>query len=147
MGVEQWWNDTGWGKPTYSKPVPLPLCLPQIPCGLTQGRTQTSKVRGRHVTVLAMRSQLSINAIFLSSLCALNLLDLGHVERNCNISCGQSCLLRCDAMSLLLGPEDEGTAVLRNIAPHKSHRCVNLKQMYNFVRTVCYTGQVETPAN
>ena len=50
-------------------------------------------------------------------------------------------------MSLLLDPEDESTAVLRNISPHKSHRCVNLKQLHNLVRTVCYTRQVETPAN
>jgi hypothetical protein len=138
---------TAWGKPTYSKPVPLPLCLPQIPCRLIQGQTQTSKVRGGHVTVLAMRSQLSLNVIFLSSLCALNLLNLGHGERNCKISCGHSCLPGCDAMSLLLDPEDEGNTVLRNLAPHKPHRCVNLKQLYNFVRAVCYTRQAEKPAN
>jgi hypothetical protein len=36
------------------KPVPVPLCPPQIPRGLTQVRTRTSAVRGRWLTTWAM---------------------------------------------------------------------------------------------
>ena len=32
------------------KPVPVPLCTPQIPHGLTQDRTRASVVRGRQLT-------------------------------------------------------------------------------------------------
>jgi hypothetical protein len=36
------------------KPVPVPLCPPQIPHGLTRLRTQASAVGGRRLTVWAM---------------------------------------------------------------------------------------------
>jgi hypothetical protein len=36
------------------KPVPVPLCPPQIPHGLTRARTQASVVRGRRLTTWAM---------------------------------------------------------------------------------------------
>jgi hypothetical protein len=32
------------------KPVPVPLCPPQIPHGLTRARTRDSAVRGRRLT-------------------------------------------------------------------------------------------------
>jgi hypothetical protein len=50
------WNETDRGKPKYSgeKPVPVPLCPPQIPHGLTRDRTQASAVRGRRLTAWAM---------------------------------------------------------------------------------------------
>jgi hypothetical protein len=46
------WNDTDRGKPKNSreKPVPVPLCPPQIPHGLTQA----SAVRDRWLTAWAM---------------------------------------------------------------------------------------------
>jgi hypothetical protein len=36
--MEHWWNEIDRGKPKYSgkKPVPVPLCPPQIPHGLTR---------------------------------------------------------------------------------------------------------------
>jgi hypothetical protein len=36
------------------KPVPVPLCPPQIPHGLTRAWTQASAVRGRRLTTWAM---------------------------------------------------------------------------------------------
>jgi hypothetical protein len=36
------------------KPVPVPLCLPQIPHGLTRARTRASAVRGQRLTTWAM---------------------------------------------------------------------------------------------
>jgi hypothetical protein len=37
----------------WEKPVPVPLCPPQIPHGLTQARTRTSRARGRRLTAWA----------------------------------------------------------------------------------------------
>ena len=37
---------TGENRSSREKPVPVPLCPPQIPHGLTQDRTRTSAVRG-----------------------------------------------------------------------------------------------------
>jgi hypothetical protein len=47
--MEHRWNEIDRGKPKYSgeKPVPVPLCPPQIPRGLTQDRTRAPAVRGR----------------------------------------------------------------------------------------------------
>ena len=44
------------GKPKYSgeKPVPVPLCPPQIPHGLSRDRTRVSAVRGQRLTSWAM---------------------------------------------------------------------------------------------
>jgi hypothetical protein len=36
------------------KPIPLPLCPPQIPHGITRARTRASAVRGRRLTTWAM---------------------------------------------------------------------------------------------
>jgi hypothetical protein len=49
---ERRWNDIDRGKPKIigEKPVPVPLCPPQIPHGLTRARTQASAVRGRRLT-------------------------------------------------------------------------------------------------
>jgi hypothetical protein len=35
---------------TWRKPVPMPLCPPQIPYDLTRGRTRTAAVGGRRLT-------------------------------------------------------------------------------------------------
>ena len=37
LSMEQYWNTTDSGIPNYpkKKPVPLSICLPKIPCGLT----------------------------------------------------------------------------------------------------------------
>jgi hypothetical protein len=42
--MEHRWNEIGRGKRKYSgrKPVPVPLCSPQIPHGLTRDRTRAS---------------------------------------------------------------------------------------------------------
>jgi hypothetical protein len=44
--MEHQWNETDRGKPEErgEKPVPVPLCQPQIPHGLTRDRTQASAV-------------------------------------------------------------------------------------------------------
>jgi hypothetical protein len=54
--MEHRWNETDRGKPKYSgeKPVPVPLCPPQILHGLTRDRTRASAVRGRRLTAWAM---------------------------------------------------------------------------------------------
>jgi hypothetical protein len=49
--MEHRWNETDRGKP---KLVPVPLCPPQIPHGLTRGRTLASAVRGQRLTTRAM---------------------------------------------------------------------------------------------
>jgi hypothetical protein len=50
--MEHRWNELDRGKPKYSgkKSVSVPLCLPQIPHGLTRDRTRASTVRGRRLT-------------------------------------------------------------------------------------------------
>ena len=48
-------NPRTWGK----KPVPVPLCPPQIPHGLIWDRTRVSAVRGRRTTVWAMARPVS----------------------------------------------------------------------------------------
>jgi hypothetical protein len=71
------------GKPKYSgkKLAPVPLCLPQIPHGLTRDRTWASAVRGRRLTALAMarpRSQLLVVNVTASR----NLLhSVGHLRQ------------------------------------------------------------------
>jgi hypothetical protein len=49
-------NEIDRGKPKYSgkKPVPVPLCQPQIPHGPTWDRTRAFAVRGRRLTAWAM---------------------------------------------------------------------------------------------
>jgi hypothetical protein len=41
------------------KPVPVPLCPPQIPHGLTRARTRASTVRGQQLTTSALARPLS----------------------------------------------------------------------------------------
>jgi hypothetical protein len=41
---------TGENRQLRGKPVPVPLCPPQTPHGLTRDRTQASEVRGRRLT-------------------------------------------------------------------------------------------------
>jgi hypothetical protein len=50
--VEWYWQ--GKGEELGEKPVPVPLCTPQIPHGLTRARTRPSAVRGRRLTTSAM---------------------------------------------------------------------------------------------
>jgi hypothetical protein len=53
--MEHRWNEIDRGKLKYSgeKPVPVPLCRPQILHGLTRVRTRASAVRDRLLTALA----------------------------------------------------------------------------------------------
>jgi hypothetical protein len=58
-GIWVWRTKLEWywqGKTEYlgEKPVPEPLCPPQIPHGLKQARTRASEVRGRRITARAM---------------------------------------------------------------------------------------------
>jgi hypothetical protein len=48
------WNWQGKTEVLGEKPVPVPLCPPQIPHGLTRDRTRASAVRGRRLTAWAM---------------------------------------------------------------------------------------------
>jgi hypothetical protein len=54
--MEQRWNEIDRGKSKYSgrKPVPVSLCPPQIPHGLTRDRTRPCAVRIRRLTAWAM---------------------------------------------------------------------------------------------
>jgi hypothetical protein len=47
--MEHQWNETDRGKP-----VPVPLCPPQIPHGLTRDRNRASVVGGRRLTAWTM---------------------------------------------------------------------------------------------
>jgi hypothetical protein len=48
------WNWQGKTEVFGEKPVPVPLCLTQIPHGLSRDRTQASSVTGRKLTAWAM---------------------------------------------------------------------------------------------
>ena len=48
------WNWQGKTEVLGEKPVPLPLCPPQIPHGLTRNRTRASAVGSRRLTAWAM---------------------------------------------------------------------------------------------
>jgi hypothetical protein len=48
------WNWHGKTEVLGEKPVPVPLCPPQIPPGLTRDRIRVSAVRGRRLTAWAM---------------------------------------------------------------------------------------------
>jgi hypothetical protein len=45
---------TGENRSTREKPVPVPVCPPQIRHGLTRDRTRVSVVRGRRIAASAM---------------------------------------------------------------------------------------------
>jgi hypothetical protein len=45
---------TGKTEELLENPVPVPLCLPQIPHGVTRARTRASAVRGRRLTAWAI---------------------------------------------------------------------------------------------
>jgi hypothetical protein len=54
---EPWWNDIDSEKPKKKlgeKPVPVPLCPPQISHGLTREQTRASAVKGQRLTAWAM---------------------------------------------------------------------------------------------
>jgi hypothetical protein len=76
---ERRWNDTDRGKTEKleEKPVPVPLCPPQIPHGLTRALTRASAVRGRRLTTWAMATApewyvTPCQVIFLDSVPCLN---------------------------------------------------------------------------
>jgi hypothetical protein len=48
------WNWQGKTEALGKKPVPVPLCPPQIPHGLTRDRTRASEVRGQRLTTWAV---------------------------------------------------------------------------------------------
>jgi hypothetical protein len=48
------WNWQGKTEELGEKPVPVPLCPPQIPHGLTRDRTRASAMGGRRLTAWAM---------------------------------------------------------------------------------------------
>ena len=52
------WNWQGKPEVLGENPVPVPLCPPQIPHGLTRDRTRASAVRGRRLTAWAMARSL-----------------------------------------------------------------------------------------
>jgi hypothetical protein len=54
------WNWQGKTEVLEEKPVPVPLCPPQIPHRLTQDRTQPSAVRGWRLTAWAMARPLAL---------------------------------------------------------------------------------------
>jgi hypothetical protein len=54
-----WWATVEWYRQEKTeepgeKPVPVPLCPPRIPHGLTRAQTRASAVRGRRLTTWAM---------------------------------------------------------------------------------------------
>jgi hypothetical protein len=69
--VEWYWQ--GKTEELGEKPVPVPLCPPQIPYGLTRARTRASAVRGRRLTTWAMaRPTKSVLVIFKHSVLTSN---------------------------------------------------------------------------
>jgi hypothetical protein len=63
--VEWYWQ--GKTEKVGEKPVPVPLCPPQTPHGLTRGRTRASALRGRRLTTWAMaRPVICVSRIFLT---------------------------------------------------------------------------------
>jgi hypothetical protein len=66
--VEWYWQ--GKAEELWEKPLPVPLCPPEIPHGLTRARTRASAVRGRRLTTWAMsRPNLHLTLIWISSKC------------------------------------------------------------------------------
>jgi hypothetical protein len=53
-GAQVEWNWRGKPEVLGEKPVPLPLCPPEIPYGLTRDRTRASAVRGRRLSAWDM---------------------------------------------------------------------------------------------
>jgi hypothetical protein len=53
-GVPVEWNWQGNTEVVGEKPVPVPLCPPQIPHGLTRDRTRASAMGGQRLTAWAM---------------------------------------------------------------------------------------------
>jgi hypothetical protein len=56
---------TGENRQLGEKPVPVPLCPPQISHGLTRDRTRASAVRGRRLTARAMARPLAFRCLLL----------------------------------------------------------------------------------
>jgi hypothetical protein len=63
--MEHRWNYIDRGKPKYSggKPVPVPLCLPQIPHGLTRDRTRP---RQTHSKIYNLIKNTGIKIVFVN---------------------------------------------------------------------------------
>jgi hypothetical protein len=60
------WNWQGKTEELGEKPVPVPLCPPQMPHGLTQDRTRASAVGGRRLTAWAMARPVCVLKLFIS---------------------------------------------------------------------------------
>jgi hypothetical protein len=54
------WNWLGKTEALREKPVPVPLCPPQIPHGLALDRTRSSAVGGRRLTAWAMARPIGV---------------------------------------------------------------------------------------
>jgi hypothetical protein len=79
---EQRWNDIERGRPKNSgkTPVPVSLCPPQIPHGLTQARIWASAVRGRRLTAQATACPSQAVKIYGKNLRLLRATHLGEIE-------------------------------------------------------------------
>jgi hypothetical protein len=62
-GARVKWNWQGKTEVLGEKPVPVPLCPPQIPHGLTRDRTRASAVGGRRLTAWAMARSLTVSVL------------------------------------------------------------------------------------
>jgi hypothetical protein len=72
---------TGRNRQLGENPVPVPLCPPQIPHGLTRDRTRASAVRGRRLTAWAMAWPLIVLTQFIAF---INVCTLRHVTQRTN---------------------------------------------------------------
>jgi hypothetical protein len=86
--VEWYWQ--GKTEELGEKPVPVPLCPPQIPHGLTRARTRDSAVRGRRLTTWVMAR--NIAQLFLRDMCPhrnlhLNILDASSTSGSALVQC------------------------------------------------------------
>jgi hypothetical protein len=88
-GVPVEWNWQGKTEVPGEKPVPVPLCPPQIPHGPTLDRTRVSAMRGRRLTAWAMaRPYFNLKQIknFLHCKCE-TLVSESHLAKACGTNC------------------------------------------------------------
>jgi hypothetical protein len=67
IGAPAEWYWRGKTEVLGGKPVPVPLCPPQIPHGLTWDRTRASAVTGRQLTAWAMARQQRLQILWTAS--------------------------------------------------------------------------------
>jgi hypothetical protein len=77
------WNWQGKTEILGEKPVPMPLCPPQIPHGLTRDRTRARAVRGRRLTAWTMVRPQRGRYVILSSEDNYVVQDLSSSQRCC----------------------------------------------------------------